>query len=345
MNGIVLADERISFPRSWKDPANHLQRLLLSPWYKRLYEVNNAIQVGTRNFFELRGVGNLHVPVTTTSISSPMGLGSDSEPVRAEIAGGAVYLADSLQFLLELGCRIAGRPVYYVSSAFRGEDVDSTHLSEFCHAETEIEGSLDDIVALAGAYVSHLASELISRVPNTVADLAGTLSHLESVVSLNGQFERIRFDDALRTLEGESNVKKEVAPGVFALTREGEQKLMSRVGAPLWVTHMPALACPFYQRPESGTSACLSADLLLGPGEILGAGERCADAESTLKSLRLHDVDPHTYQWYVEMKRIAPLQTSGFGLGVERFIMWALKADDIRDCTMWLRQHGVVMDP
>lgn len=40
-----------------------------------------------------------------------------------------------------------------------------------------------------------------------------------------------------------------------------------------------------------------------------------------------------------------PLQTSGFGLGVERFIAWVLDHDDIRDCTLLLRDHKQVILP
>lgn len=332
-------------PASWRQPQNHLHHLLESPWYRLLLRVNTALHRATHKFFDGLDYSYLHVPVTTMSISSPMGLGSDSRPVRAVIEGRPVYLADSLQFLLELGCRVNDKPVYYISSSFRGEDVDKTHLSEFCHSEVEIDGDLDDIVRLGGRYLSHLCAALLERVPSELEAAAGNLRHLNRVATLSGEFPRIRFDEALLLLTDVPAASKQAAPGVLALTRLGESELMNRLGAPLWVTHMPALACPFYQRPELNTESCLSADLLLGPGEILGAGERCRDYFELERSLQRHRVDGNSYAWYLEMKRATPRETSGFGLGMERFLMWALAADDIRDCTLWLRKCGEVIDP
>ncbi|MBD9653120.1 asparagine synthetase A [Ensifer sp. ENS09] len=332
-------------PGSWRQPENHLSQLMNSPWYRLIHEVRCSIDIETRAFFQGFGADNLHVPITTGSVSSPMGLGSDSLPVRAIIQGKEVYLADSLQFLLELGVRIAKRPVYYISSSFRGEDVDTTHLAEFSHSEVEIEGGLDDIIELGGKYVSHLAQTLLEKCERQVLESAGSLAHLQHVASLKGNFPRLRHSDALELLRFAPEATKELLPGVMTMTRAGEHQIMAVVGSPVWISHMPRMSCPFYQRPEEGTQACLSADLLLGPGEILGAGERCHNFQSTERSIADHDVDPIPYHWYLEMKKVSPLRTAGFGLGIERFIMWALDVGDIRDCCLWLRKHGEVINP
>lgn len=340
-----LPSPSIRPPSSWKNPADHLAALIGSPWYALLHRLNATVFGETWRFFGSENCGYLPVPVTTTSISSPMGAGSDSRPVSATIGGNEVYLADSLQFLLELGMRIAGGPVWYVSTSFRGEDVDATHLSEFAHSEVEIEGGLDEIVAFGGRYVSHLARGILRSNGSDLMAATGSTLHVQKVADLDGDFPRVRFDQAMAQFGDRPGLFRDVMPGVPALTRAGERALMEAHGEPMWITHMPAMACPFYQRPEAGTDACLSADLLLGPGEVLGAGARCIDAESTLDSILRHGVAPEAYGWYVDMKRRTPMETAGFGLGIERFLMWLLRADDIRDCTLWLRRHGVVIDP
>lgn len=294
---------------------------------------------------EQQGFDNFHVPVTTTSISSPMGLGSDSEPVDAIINGHKVYLADSLQFLLELGLRVGQGPQYYISSSFRGEDVDSTHLSEFSHAEVEIRGNLDDIIELGGRYVSELAASVLADAEADIQATVGRVDHLAKVAAMKGAFQRLTFNEACAIVREVPEALKMVCPGVQGLTRIGERHIMKVIGEPVWITHMPALSCPFYQRAVPGSDACASADLLLGPGEILGSGARCVDEAELLTSLAAHQVSPESYTWYVQMKRLAPLETAGFGLGLERFLMWALNADDIRDCTPWIRRRGEVVDP
>lgn len=39
---------------------------------------------------------------------------------------------------------------------------------------------------------------------------------------------------------------------------------------------------------------------------------------------------PTAYSWYLEMKRNYPRKTAGFGLGLERLLMWVLQIADIR---------------
>jgi len=48
-------------------------------------------------------------------------------------------------------------------------------------------------------------------------------------------------------------------------------------------------------------------------------------------------VDPADYGWYLEMKRDYPSRTAGFGLGLERFLMWCVGGKDIRDFCLLLR--------
>ncbi|MEN2989768.1 asparagine synthetase A [Tistrella sp. BH-R2-4] len=337
--------DRILAPASWKRADRHLHTLLNSPWYRVLHDVTADLHRATHSFFEANGARFSCVPVTTTSVSSPMGLGSDSLPVRATINGGQVYLADSLQFLLELTLRIRHGPVYYVSTSFRGEDVDATHLSEFSHAEVEIFGDLDDIISLGSRYVDHLSRALLDEQGDSIAAIAGGTAHLEAVAARGGDYPRIRFDEAWRRFGHEPGYFDEVAPGILSITRKGEHRLIREAEGPVWITHMPRMACPFYQKPEAGTEYCLSADLLLGPGEILGAGERCRSHDETMASLTRHQVDANAYRWYLDMKKATPAQTAGFGLGIERFLMWVLGATDIRDCTPWLRRCGEVIDP
>src|SRR5262249_24925680 len=120
--------EQVACPASWRHPDVHLGILLTSPWYKHLAVVLDAICEGTHAYFRGRGARFVLLPLTTGSVSSPMGRGSDSTPVRVKLKGQPSYLADSMQFGLELGVRMFGTPVYYIMPSYRGEPVDDRHL-------------------------------------------------------------------------------------------------------------------------------------------------------------------------------------------------------------------------
>src|ERR1700739_4351911 len=75
-------------------------------WYKALALIESDISITTQSFFAKHKLKALLPPVTTTSISSPFGLGSDSSPVEIQLFGVKAFLADSEQFMLEYGCRV-----------------------------------------------------------------------------------------------------------------------------------------------------------------------------------------------------------------------------------------------
>ena len=89
----------------------------------------------TATHWASQGVRYFPAPVTTGSVSSPMGLGSDSEPVEIELFGDRTFLADSMQFYLEYGCRMAPAGCWYFMPSFRGEEPDARHLNQFMHSE------------------------------------------------------------------------------------------------------------------------------------------------------------------------------------------------------------------
>ena len=136
--------------------------VLEEPFYRSLVDLQDLISYETARFWRSRNVRSVHLPVTTGSISSPMGLGSDSLPVQVDLFGVPVYLADSMQFMLEYGCRLTSAGCYYLMPSFRGEDADATHLSQFFHSEAEIPGSLEDVIGVADDYIRHLASAVVS---------------------------------------------------------------------------------------------------------------------------------------------------------------------------------------
>ncbi|MFF3787731.1 amino acid--tRNA ligase-related protein [Streptomyces sp. NPDC001933] len=199
-------------PPLWSDPGRYLD-LMDSPWGRTLVTVQDALSYATARFWAARGVPTLHLPVTTGAISSPMGLGSDSQPVKARMFGRDVYLADSMQFALEYGCRLAGSGCYYLMPSFRGEDPDPSHLCQFFHSEAELPGGLDTTMSIMEEYIRYLARHLLAACPDTIRAQAGTLDHLEEIAAGDGPFERITFADAARMLHHDPELAGRSAQG------------------------------------------------------------------------------------------------------------------------------------
>lgn len=319
--------------------------VLENPWFRDVAEVQDALTLETYEFFSRRGLKTLHLPVTTCSISSPMGLGSDSSPVKIDLFGVPTYLADSMQFMLEYGCRIHRSGTYYLMPSFRGEDSDETHLCQFYHSEAEIEGGLGDVMALVEDYLRALTLGVFTRCSALVHRHRRDLSEVMRLITSTGPLPRVTLDEAVEILGNRPEYVRRAPEGFRSVTRLGERKLMEHAGGIVWITEPDHMAVPFYQAFAKNGQKALAADLLLGLGETVGCGERHSTVAEMQRALSLHRVDTGPYEWYGKMREHYPMRTSGFGLGTERFICWLLDHSDIRDCQLVPRRNGVATIP
>jgi len=56
-----------------------------------------------------------------------------------------------------------------------------------------------------------------------------------------------------------------------------------------------------------------------------------------MKRIKEENLNPEDYKWYLELRKWGSVEHSGFGLGVERFVMWICKLKHIRDAVAFPR--------
>lgn len=328
---VINTTTRITAPRTWDNTPRAFLASLRSPWYSMIADLEDIVSRATISFAHSRGLKTLHLPLTTRTVTCPTGLGSDSEPVPVNVSGVQTYLSDSAQFPLEYGCRLAKNGCYTILPSFRNENPDNTHLNQYAHSEAEITGGLDDVIEYVEGYVRHLSRSILEEYGRELVRAIHDVSHLERMVGDSASFPRLTFNEALRLL---SDVPNCITGNDSwrTLTRRGERLLMETVHEFVWVTHLDHLSVPFYQAfGDSGQKTASCADLFFGMGEVVGSGERHSTGTEVQQALELHAVPEQDYAWYVHMKDEFPLRTAGFGMGVERYLMWVVNHDDIRD--------------
>ena len=229
--------------------------------------------------------------------------------------------------------------------SFRGEEADERHLCQFYHSEAEIVGNLDDIMSLVEEYIKYLSNKIIEKFGKTLEKNIGDISHIEKIANSKKSFPRITFDEAEKELKRihSKDIEKyiEYNDGYRNITKLGEQEIMKLHDGYIWITNYDNLAVPFYQKiDEKNKNTVKNADLLMGIGETVGCGERHSNYNELIEALKKHEVNEKDYNWYLQMKKLKPLTTSGFGMGIERFLLWILKANDIRNMQICLRFNG-----
>jgi asparaginyl-tRNA synthetase len=365
----ILKDEKdleamqgsCSFKMPNYNPKTHYKHITDKKYFHALTVLRHYIKAASDYYFGVKlNAKNIDLFMLTSSISSPMGPGSDSEPIRIKFGKYETCLVDSSQFGFEPLLMNGFSKVYCYLPSMRGEDSDKRHLNQFYHCEMEMKGTLDELISYIEGYIKVLC-EVVLLMDKTTRCISGDYKQTRKIFkkTLNlRSFPSITFDKAVDLIV-KHGMKKHVRFTKHGrdITSQGEKELMRLLKAdtPIWVKYYDRDRVPFYQKPDpKHPDKTLNADLLFPPiikgsfgGEIVGSGQRQDNPKEMYESLkRQNDISADVYEWYIDLRKSPAYQvTSGFGLGIERFIAWALAKDDIRHVILYPRIKNTISIP
>jgi asparaginyl-tRNA synthetase len=175
--------------------------------------------------------------------------------------------------------------------------------------------------------VTHIGHKLAIEMPRELRFLGREPNEL---LSLETPFPRITYDEAVEMLQNDG--VDMLWGDDFGWQQEGP--LTKHFDQPFWVVGFPTGIKPFYHMPNPERSeVTLSADLMApeGYGEIIGGGQRIHDYNQLIERINEDNLNPADYSWYIDLRKWGTVPHSGFGLGIERVLMWMCKLDHIRD--------------
>jgi len=153
---------------------------------------------------------------------------------------------------------------------------------------------------------------------------------LDKLEVVRPPFERIMYDDVIQKLQ-KKGFSIEWGEDLGA---DEERALTMEYEEPFFVVGFPEKTKAFYHkndplRPE----ITLSADLLApeGYGEIIGGGERIDNVKDLVDKIKRFGLNPKDYQWYIDLRRLGSVPHAGFGLGIDRVVMWLCGLNHIVD--------------
>jgi asparaginyl-tRNA synthetase len=169
--------------------------------------------------------------------------------------------------------------------------------------------------------------------PGVLKDLGRDPEHL---LKVKPPFDRLDYGEAIEKLQ---DLGDRIQWGED-LGSTQERLLTQDRTTPLFVTNFPKEVKAFYMKVNPNKpDTVLCADLLApeGFGEIIGGSVREESNESLIDRLRREGAKLENYQWYLDLRRYGSIPHAGFGLGVERILMWICKREHIRDATPFPR--------
>jgi asparaginyl-tRNA synthetase len=85
----------------------------------------------------------------------------------------------------------------------------------------------------------------------------------------------------------------------------------------------------------------LAMDVLVpGVGEIIGGSQREERLDVLEGRMKEQGLNPHDYGWYLDLRRYGTVPHSGFGLGLERTLLFLSGMANIRDVIPFPRTPG-----
>ncbi|HMR07510.1 MAG TPA: asparagine--tRNA ligase, partial [Polyangiaceae bacterium] len=103
----------------------------------------------------------------------------------------------------------------------------------------------------------------------------------------------------------------------------------------------PAEIKAFYMRLNDDEKTVAAMDVLApGIGEIIGGSQREERLDVLDQRLVAHQLEPSAYGWYRDLRRYGTVPHAGFGLGLERLVVYATGVANIRDAIPYPRTPG-----
>jgi nondiscriminating aspartyl-tRNA synthetase len=270
-----------------------------------------------------------------TEVTSPKFVASATESganvFEVDYFGRPAYLAQSPQFYKQMLVGVFER-VYEVGPVFRAEPHDTVrHLAEYVSLDVEL-GFIRDHRDVLAVLREVLAGMVISVHERAAA--AVELLDIE-VPEVPAEIPVIHFAEALRIV-GAPDDEPDLAPaheralGEWALREHGSDFLA--------VEGYPLAKRAFYTHPQPGdTRWSNSFDLLFRGLELVTGGQRLHRHSDYLRALEERGEPLEPYASYVETFRHGMPPHGGFAIGLERWTGRLVRADNIREVTLFPR--------
>jgi len=326
--------------------------------------VRHTVSMAVHRYFHEHGFFWVHTPIVTASDAEGAGemfrvstldlVNSGAMPRTPEgktdftqdFFGKEAFLTVSGQLNVESYCCALSK-VYTFGPTFRAENSNTArHLAEFWMVEPEIAfGDLAADADLAESFLKYIFTALLDERGDDLKFFAeridkDSVARLERFVK--SSFERMSYTDAIAALE-KSGRKFEfpVRWGVDLQSEHERWLTEEHVKAPVVLMNYPKEIKAFYMRMNDDGKTVAAMDVLApGIGEIIGGSQREERLDHLDRRLAELGLDPKHYWWYRDLRRYGTVPHAGFGLGLERTIIYATGMANIRDVIPFPRTPG-----
>ena len=330
--------------------------------FSAVFRVRSLLSHLIHCFFQERGFVYVHTPILTASDCEGAGelfrvstLELEQPPRTEEgkidyaqnLLGRDAYLTVSGQLEVETYC-MGFNKVYTFGPTFRAENSNTArHACEFWMVEPEIAfAELGDVMDLAEEMLRYVVKGVLEQAPEELAFFdqfidKALLSRLRALV--DAQFTRCTYTQAIELLQKSGRNFEFAIEWGKDMQSEHEKYLTEHFGGPVFVYDYPVGIKSFYMRLNDDGKTVAACDLLVpGPGELIGGSQREERFDELKRRMQAKGMPLDDYGWYLDLRRFGTAKHAGFGLGLERLVMYVTGMENIRDVIPFPRTPGHV---
>lgn len=329
--------------------------------FNAVFRVRSVVSAYIHEFFQSRGFVYVHTPLITasdcegagemfkvTTIGYSNDYKSEEEYYADDFFGRRASLSVSGQLEGEVAAMALGK-IYTFGPSFRAEKSNTPrHVAEFWHVEPEVAfAELPDIIEIAEALIKHIIKTVLEKCPEELKFFDkhfenGLVEKLTAVA--NHDFAIMTYTEAIEKLKASGKEFKYPVEWGLDLMTEHERYISEEVcKKPVFLTDYPKDIKSFYMKQNPDGKTVAATDLLVpGVGEIIGCSEREADLDKLLAAMKERNMSLDDYEHYIALRRFGSVPHSGFGLGLERIIMYVTGVQNIRDVILYPRTVGSI---
>ena len=329
--------------------------------FNAVFRVRSVVSASIHEFFQSRHFVYIHTPLITASDCEGAGemfkvttIGysdkykNEEEYHADDFFGKKAALSVSGQLEGEVAAMAMGK-IYTFGPSFRAEKSNTPrHVAEFWHVEPEVAfAELPDIIEIAEDLIKHIINTVLEKCPEELKFFnahfeKGLIEKLQNVVA--NDFAVMTYTEAIDALKASGQQFQYPVEWGCDLMTEHERYIAEEIcKRPVFLTNYPKEIKSFYMKQNADGKTVAATDLLVPTvGEIIGCSEREADLDKLLQAMNIRGMNIEDYTDYISLRKFGSVPHSGFGLGLERIIMYVTGVQNIRDVILYPRTVGTI---
>lgn len=329
--------------------------------FNAMLRVRSKLSFAIHEFFQKHGFTYINTPIITGSdcegageifrvtihdFNSSKASKDEIEYIQKDFFKRKAGLTVSGQLEGEVAAMAMGK-IYTFGPTFRAENSNTPrHAAEFWQIEPEVAfAKLPDIIKIAEKMIKYIIKEALNECSDEInffenAFEKGLREKLEKVI--NSEFVILDYTEAIEILKKAKEKFDYKVEWGLDLQTEHEKYITEKIyNKPVFIINYPKKIKSFYMKQNDDGKTVAATDLLVpGIGEIIGCSEREENYEKLRNAIIERGMNEDDYTGYLDLRKYGTVPHSGFGLGLERIMMYLTGITNIRDVQLYPRTPG-----